>query len=204
MASLAFISASKLVELLKSSDPERNMFVSVISTNRLALGTDPLQPSSVIDLSREMISEFAAYPSEQSISSPPKEELNSNFSKVTRRSGDYSFEIKGKKTECGSLKELLAEGLIALEKAKPGTLENLTRIRGRSRRIVARDASLLYDKPHLVSDYAERLMNGWFYGTNNSARETNVWLQRAVECAGFKWGSDFSTNLGTIPKIEDL
>src|SRR5882724_5575572 len=102
MASVAFISASKLVELLKSSDPERKMYVSVISTNQLALGTDPLQPSSVIDLSRETISEFAAIQSGQSVSSPPREELKSNFSKVTRRSGDYSFEIKGKRKECGS------------------------------------------------------------------------------------------------------
>jgi hypothetical protein len=204
MASLAFISASKLVELLKSSDPERKMYVSIMGTNRLALGADPLQPSSVIDLSRETIGEFAASEAGQSRSSPQTEEPKFNASKITRRSGDYSFEIKGKKTECGSLKELLAGGLAALERAKPGTLENLSRIRGRSRRIVARDANLLYDKPHLVSEYAERLANGWFYGTNNSARETNVWLQRASECAGFKWGADFSTNLETIPKIESL
>ena len=204
MASLAFISSSKLVELLKSSDPERKMYVRIMGTNRLALGTDPLQPSTVIDLSRETIGAFTASEAGQSRSNPPAEEPKFNVSKITRRSGDYSFEIKGKQTECGSLKELLAEGLMALERAKPGTLENLSRIRGRSRRIVARDANLLYDKPHLVSEYAERLMSNWFYGTNNSARETNVWLQRAAECAGFKWGSDFSTNLGTIPKLENL
>lgn len=204
MASLEFISASKLVDLLKSSDPQRNMYVRVISTNRLALGTDPLQPSSVIDLSREVISEFAASEAQQPQSSPPSEQRKLGDTRVARRGGDYSFEIKGRRTECGSLKQLLAEGLKAIEKARPGTLDKLSLIRGRSRRIVARDANALYDKPHLVSDYAERLMNGWYYGTNNSARETNVWLQRAAECAGLKWGADFNTNLQSVPRIEDL
>jgi hypothetical protein len=204
MASLAFISASKLVQLLRSSDPERKMYVSILGTNRLALGVDPLNATSVIDLSRETISEFAASEAEHSRSSSPAGEPKVNAGKIARRSGEYSFEIKGKRTDCGSLKELLAEGLMALEKAAPGMLENLSRIRGRSRRIVARDANLLYDKPHLVGDYAEPLGNGWFYGTNNSARETNAWLQRAAECAGFRWGSDFSTNLETIPRIEQL
>jgi hypothetical protein len=116
--------------------------------------------------------------------------------------GDYWLAIRGKRIECESLKELLAEGLKAIERTKPGTFDNLSRIRGRSRRIVARDANQLFDKPHLVKEYAEPLINGWYYGTNNSARETNVWLQRAAECAGLAWGVDFTTNLGST--IDDL
>jgi hypothetical protein len=114
----------------------------------------------------------------------------------------YWFEIKGKRTECGSLKELLAEALKALERTKPGTLNNLSRMRGRSRRIVALDPSQLFDRPDLAKKYAEKLVNGWYFGTNNSAEQTNVWLQRAAECAGLAWGKDLMANLA--PTLEEL
>jgi hypothetical protein len=97
---------------------------------------------------------------------------------------------------------LLAEGLRAFEAAKPGTLEKLPHIKPRSRRIVSRDPKQLFDKPHLAKDYAEKLNDDWYFGTNNSAMETNTWLQRACSCAGLLWDKDFKTSL--TPTIEDL
>lgn len=199
MASISFISAAKLSDLLRTADPQRAMFVRVLSATRLALGTDPLQPTKVIDLSNEAVGPLVASDARPAPAPAPAPEpdgpivLSSN--RASRRSGEYWFELKGNKTTCGSLKELLAEGLKALELTAPGTLATVARLRGRSRRIVARDPSELFDKPHLVKDYAERLTNGWYYGTNNSGRETNVWLQRAAECAGLSWGDDFRTSL---------
>lgn len=87
---------------------------------------------------------------------------------------------------------------------KPGTMDNLSRIRGRSRRIVARDPAHLFEKPHLVKDYAQRLSNGWYYGTNNSSRETGVWLQRAAECTGLAIGTDFAMSLNVGRALADL
>jgi len=202
MASLSFISAAKLGDLLRSADPQKKMYVRVLSTNRLALGIDPLQPTNMIDLSKETIGPYPASDVQPVSYGSSNEPPRVNGTKFARRSGDYWFEIKGKRIECRSLKELLAEALKNLERTKSGTLDNLSRIRGRSRRIVARDANQLFDKPHLVKEYADRLINGWYYGTNNSARETNVWLQRAAECAGLAWGVDFNTNLG--PTLDDL
>jgi hypothetical protein len=204
MASLSFIQTGKLADLLRSADPGRKMYVRVMSTTRLALGADPLTPTHVIDLSKETIGQMGDLPSQISTAMPDDATSPSIGSKFTRRGGDYWFELKGKRIECGSLKQLLAEGLKALEKANPSTLDNLARHRGRSRRIVARDRNQLYDKQHLVKDYTEPLIDGWFYGTNNSARETNVWLQRAAECAGLKWGTEFNTNLEPIVSIDDL
>ena len=194
MASVAYIGASKLSDLLNSADPHKSMYVRVLSETQLAVGADPLQPTSVVDFSREKIIPYA----DVDAVSAPLEVPNVKTSKLQRRSGDYWLEIRGKRVECVSLKELLAEGLRALEKAKPGMLDMLSLIKVRSRRIVARDASQLFDKPHLAKDYAEKLVNGWYYGTNNSARETSVWLERATELAALSWGGDFKTSLDSI------
>jgi hypothetical protein len=195
MASI--VSASKLVELLKSSDPKSVMYVQVLG-ERVVLGVNPLQPTHMIDFSNERVVPYVTASGIQ-IETP-----RTNGVKLPRRSGDYWFEIRGNRTECGSLKELLAEALKSLERAKPGTLDSLSRIRGRSRRIVARDANQLFDKPHLVKEYAEKLSSGWYYGTNNSARETGVWLQRAAECADVPFGSEFTISLSSGPGLGDL
>jgi hypothetical protein len=178
------------------------MFVRVLSPSRLVLGADPLQPSLAIDLSLEKVGKYQPddaleISNHSSVSSVP----SLGASRITRRTGDYWFEIKGRRTDCGSLRQLLAQGLCALEEARPGTLEKLSHIKPRSRRIVARDPNALFDKERLVR-YAARLMNGWWFGTNNSADETNVWLERACSCAGLKWDDDFKTSL--TPTLEDL
>jgi hypothetical protein len=196
MASI--IAAAKLADLLRSADPHSAMHVQVLG-ERVVLGVNPLQPTHMIDFSNEKVLPYAASVVQSTSSG---EASRTNGTKFPRRSGDYWFEVKGKRTECSSLKELLAEALKSLERTKPGTLDSLSRIRGRSRRIVARDANQLFDKPHLVKEYAERLNNGWYYGTNNSARETCVWMQRAAECAGLKSGSDFLISLE--PGVTDL
>jgi hypothetical protein len=145
------------------------MFVRVLSANKLAIGADPFHPTNVIDLSKELVS---------------------------RQSGKYLLDISGRTIECTSLRELLAEGLRALEKYKPGMLEQLSVIKPRTKRIVARDPARLFDQQELVANYAERLgVDGWWYGTNNSADETNAWLRRAAELAGLSWGKDVSTTL---------
>jgi hypothetical protein len=189
MASI--MSAAKLAGLLRSVDPQSTMHVQLLN-ERVVLGVNPMQPTHMIDFSNERVVPYAASVVQASSSG---EASRTNGTKFPRRSGDYWFEIKGKRTECRSLKELLAEALKGLERTKPGTLDQLSRIRGRSRRIVARDVNQLFDKPHLVKEYGEKLSNGWYYGTNNSARETCVWIQRAAECAGLASGSDFLISL---------
>ena len=62
----------------------------------------------------------------------------------SRRSGRYSFELLGKHAEFGSLHELLGGALRDIEAARPGTLEKLSHIKPRSKRIVAQDKKLLF------------------------------------------------------------
>jgi hypothetical protein len=200
MASLHFVKASKLVDLVTTADPNKAMYLQVLSKTRLAIGADPFNPSAVIDLSREAIVPFteAKIEKDQDIVLTNPDVRDAVAFRASRRGGEYWFEMRGRRTDCHSLKELLASALIGIEKAVPGTLEKLTHVKPRSRRIVARDPKDLFEKPHLARDYAEKLADGWFYGTNNSANETSAWLQRACAHAGLRWGEDFKTSLMTL------
>jgi hypothetical protein len=208
MASLSFVSISKLIDLLNNADPRKSMYLRVLSSTRLAVGADPLNPSVVIDLAKEKIAPFAEEPLKA-----PEPALAANGGSTakpddvagwrsSRRGGEYWFELNGKRSEFHALRDLLAGGLRALEEARPGTLEKLSHIKPRSRHIVARDAKDLFDKDHLAKHYAAKLCDGWYYGTNNSANETNTWLERASSCAGLKWCAEFKTSI--TPTIDDL
>ena len=202
------ISASKLAELLSSIDENDNMYVRVLTESRLAVGADPDRPTLMVDLSKEKIGPYhrpQGDPLDAPLTNGPQAPLgNGTVLRSRRRSGDYSLEIRGRRQNCGSLKELLAVSLTALEEAIPGTLDKLSRVKGRSRHIVAREPSLLFSKRHLSEKYAEQLAPGWWYGTNNSAEQTQVWLKRACKLSGLKWGEDFQINLyeGLAIKIE--
>ena len=207
MASLSFITTGKLSELLNVADPKKSMYLHVLNSTRLAIGVDPLNPSAVIDLANETIMPFTEGPiktSEQPVK--PEEKWTSNPDeavawRAARRSGEYWLEVDGKRSEFYSLRDLLAGGLRTLEEKSPGTLEKLSHIKPRSRRIVARDPKDLFDKEHLAKEYAEKLADGWYYGTNNSAQETNAWLERAASCAGFKWDEKFKTSINSLDAL---
>jgi hypothetical protein len=198
MASLSFIEASKLVELVQSANKGGGMYVRVVSANRLALGTDPMNPSMAIDLSRETVGPYG-----NGSGKPPEAERES-VPKATRRSGEYWFEIRGRRTKAGSLRELLGQGLREIEAQCPGALEKLSHIKLKTKRIVSRDKKALFDSERLVDEFAVQLMDGWWYGINNNARETESWLERASGCAGLRWGEDFRTNHSEPVVVDDI
>lgn len=184
MASVSFISTSKLVSLLAAADPQKTLRVRVLDATRLSLETDTFQQVSIINLAEEKI-----------IQGDNPIDIPNAAPKASRKSGKYQLIAFGKTVETYSLKDLLSTGLKTLEEAKPGMLEKLSKVKKSTKRIVAKEASDLFDTPGLADTYSHELMDGWWYGTNNSAQETNSWLERACECAGVKWGKDFSTSL---------
>jgi hypothetical protein len=184
MASVSFISTSKLISLLAAADPQKALHVRVLNATRLSLETDAFQQVSIIDLAEEAVIPGSS-PIEVPVPAP----------KASRKSGKYHLVAFGDTVKTYSLKDLLSAGLQALEKAKPGTLEKLSNVKKSTKRIVAANPSDLFDTPGLSEPYSRKLVNGWWYGTNNSAQETNAWLKRACEAAGVKWGKDFSTSL---------
>lgn len=72
-------------------------------------------------------------------------------------------------------------------------MEELARLKPRTKRIVARDPNKLFEQQTLVEKYSEKLMEGWWFGSNNSGPETDTWLRRGCEFAGLVWGKDFTT-----------
>jgi hypothetical protein len=198
MASVSYIGAAKLAELLQTADAGTGLVVSVISASRLALGKDPLHPSVTIDFSKEAISPYE--PSKAKANwiadqTPPIIHAKAlSAPKVPRRSGAHWFELLGNRKELGSLRDLLRAALLDIEKARPGSLEKLSHIRPRSKRIVARDKKSLFVMETSSEKFGQQLGGGWWYGTNNSAQETKAWLERACSCAGLAWGVDFKTN----------
>lgn len=191
MANFAQIKASKLASLLSESSRHGDFYVGISGDASLVLSSSPFEPKFQIDFSTEMIRPFSVdiKGSVKRLSSTPI------FDKGVRRSGNYWFEIQGERTECISLKELLNKALRELEARSSGTLEKLSQIKPRTRRIVARDPKALFDRQHLAKDHSQQLMGGWWVGTNNSADETKTWLKRACLCANLKWGREFKTSL---------
>lgn len=197
----SFVPTGKLVSLLKAADPSGQMPVSIRDGHRLGIGLDPSKPITVIDLSSEMIvpgQKLATTSLENGEASKgPSDSMSPRYEprRSGRATGRYWYEINGVRTECSSVKELLLTALEAIEKRSPGALEKLFGIKKRTKRIVARDQSDLFDQKHLVEKHSERLSNGWWVGTNNSSEETKGWLRQAVVCARLTWGKDFRVSL---------
>jgi hypothetical protein len=55
MASIAFASLKKVIELVNGVQSSEDMYLRVVSSNRLAVGTDPLNPTHIIDIAREAV-----------------------------------------------------------------------------------------------------------------------------------------------------
>lgn len=55
MANIAFFSVAKLIELLSTATAGEDAYVRIVSSNRLALGTDPFHPAYFIDIASEIL-----------------------------------------------------------------------------------------------------------------------------------------------------
>jgi hypothetical protein len=198
VATVTFIPTSKLIDLLRLTDPDGLHQVRVLTPRTLSVENNKFQQIAVLDLAKEQVIDTANSSAALSkivpAALPPEKAsapVNLGYTeRKTRKSGKYEVYILGVFTESGTLKEALAAGLMALEQARPGTLERLSRIMGNTKRIVAKDRAALFSRHDLVIKYSERLDKTWWYGTNNSSKETESWLEKACDCAGLKWGTE--------------
>jgi hypothetical protein len=195
MAQLAFIESRRLVDLISRTDPNGDMLITVLNHDELGLGTDPLVPTAVLSFSKESVRLSVTSDGQPIGDISPSILVKQESPSRNRVTGTYLFEIMNRTFECVSLKDLLAKALKEIERERPGTLDKLSTIQPRSKRIVARDPSLLFTSKELSEEYSERLGSGWWFGTNNSAQETKSWLKRACNLAGLVWGKEFSTSI---------
>jgi hypothetical protein len=186
------------VELLHAADPKGVMYVKILTTTQLGIGANPLQHSSVIDLAREEIRSAAAEPltAVDDADSRVAPTVSPPSQRQPRRTGKYLLSFKGTDYDCLSLKHMLAEFLKAAEKHHPGTLENLSHVQPRTKKIVARNRSDLSNVPEKLDEFAEELMPGWWYWTNNSADETVSWIKRGCTSAHLRFDHDVVVVIG--------
>ena len=156
-----------------------------IENGTLALGDYP-QPKHRLCFNREELDTVSAGKGDLALSSrSPARPARVGG----RSSGEFELEVRGRPYKVHSLKQVLAEGLIAVEAVRPGTLEALSRERARSKRVVAKKRDDLYENSELQR-FSVEIAPGWFMATNNSEAETIKFLRKAVELAGLTWNVD--------------
>jgi len=117
----------------------------------------------------------------------------------------YSVSLRGKTLVAETLAEILVEALRRLESLAPGTLEKLSHLSRRKRRMVARRRVDLYPGRPDLADMSRHVVNGWYLGTNCSRSDAGAILAHASvaarlpECLVLK-----STGDPALPPLTDL
>ena len=102
------------------------------------------------------------------------------------------FVIRGERVETRSARETLAALIVKFDRGNPAFMERFyVAATTRSRRLVSRNRSDLYDKPHLV-EHAMKLENGWWLGTNLSQNQIRSHIKTACSVAGITFGKELS------------
>ncbi len=182
MAISIAIPSAKLVALLQSADSSGAMYVSIVDSQRLAIGANILEPSHIIDIGSESISGFMAVPTNSRVSVPAPQVVQVDFH-ASRSTGFYAADFGAERVAATSQMELLIRCLIYLEARAPGTLGRLSHEGGSSKRIVARDRAQLYRHQRL-QQHAVRILDGWWVATNNNHEETRKFIRTAARLAG--------------------
>ena len=113
--------------------------------------------------------------------SPGSAEMSANAR--GRRTGSFALVLEGTLYAASSYKELLLIALQVMERERPGTLDKLSAEGGRTRRSVARQPELLYDKSGLLA-HAKEIEGGWWVDTNNNSAIKEKIIKRAAWHAG--------------------
>ncbi len=108
-----------------------------------------------------------------------------------RRTRTYAFELLGERVEEGNLKTAYMSCLRKLAELDHQFLDELSKEKTRSRKIIARDPKELYLKtPGLSEKFAVHLMGQWWIDTNLSQSQVEWRLEQACAVADLQFGSD--------------
>ncbi|MGR3342267.1 MAG: hypothetical protein ACU0DI_03430 [Paracoccaceae bacterium] len=126
---------------------------------------------------------------EEKVSSEPLEPEQNTKAEISliyqakRITDIYEIETRESIYRVGSAIQALVVGLELIEELVPGTLEKLSKQKGRSKRPVSKERDQLYDMKSQM-DKSERLKNGYWVATNNKASESIGYVRRAAQLAG--------------------
>ena len=100
------------------------------------------------------------------------------------------FVLGKERIEVGSAIGTLASLLTTFADGDPQFMERFAkRTVSKTRRLVARNRSELYEKTHLIDRHSKKLENGWWIGTNLSKKQVRVHIETACAEAGVRFGS---------------
>ena len=101
------------------------------------------------------------------------------------------FVLGEARIEAGSAIGTLASLLTKFADRDPQFMERFAkRTVSKTRRLVARNRSELYEKSHLIDRHSKKLENGWWIGTNLSKRRVRGHIETACAEAGVRFGSE--------------
>jgi hypothetical protein len=116
---------------------------------------------------------------------------------ATRRRGNVSVGLFGRREAVANLKGGYIAILTALVRHKPSLFEHLAQEGRTRRRWIARTPEGLYaDSPHLARDHAWPLSGDWFLDTNLSRAQIDQRLEVACRIAGYRYGTDLTLDDG--------
>ena len=179
MASIATVESLKTS--LQTTIPASSGHAWIDSEGRLVVGTYPLA-NAYFDFAGE------SFVSLQSVEAKPKRRV-SFLNDAPRVTEKYEIETSDAIYLVGSNKQLLVEGLNIIEEIRPGTHEELSKQKKRTKRPVAESHEELYDVDHPTT-HSEKLKSGYFVATNNKGSESRNIVREAVQISGLVWGKD--------------
>ena len=136
---------------------------------RLKFGVFPNSMAS-FDFAGESLRQEENSPKGATLENQTKRRVRDVSNKAARKTEKITLEFSDLDLVCGSAKQALLEGMDEIERRQPGTLDKVSRVKGRSKRPVHREREELYDLP-TQQRYSERIKSGHWVATNNKRNE---------------------------------
>ncbi len=109
----------------------------------------------------------------------------------SRKMGHWQAGLLGKVVAATSLKDAYCKYVLLAHQHDGGFLGRYAKLKGKTRRFVARVPQSLYLKsPHLAKDHAIELIPGWFVDGNLSESQIGQRVRAAARELGIAYGKD--------------
>ena len=116
---------------------------------------------------------------------------DANANQAVRQRGLWTVEVQGYRVPAPNLKGAYKALLLELQKFDSAFLQRFSLERSRSRRFVSRHPKQLYlASPNLAKDYAELLIDDWYFDTNLSTEQVSKRIRVAARLCGLSYGKD--------------
>lgn len=127
-------------------------------------------------------------------SSPPKQQARADLvvhPKESKRRGSWSVQLLGEEHKVANMKDAYCTLLRLLADLDAKFLSKYSAHGTTSRKYVARSAEGLFmSSPHLATDFATLLVDGWFVDTNVSKGQVAKRVRAAADTVGLRYGVD--------------